>query len=89
MNKFYFEGEKLRNEIKQVVLSYMRDSSDCAPTSSGMKCAEIFRECGLDWGDYPNATSSNQQYWMVALLRELEKEKLVIRDSTTKFWRIV
>lgn len=88
MNHFT-EGEKLRLQIKSIVYDYMSKSSDCASYSDGLKQAEIFRSCGLDWGEYPNATSSNQQYWLVALLRELESEGKVKRDSITKKWKIV
>lgn len=50
-----------------------------------LKTAKIFRECGFDWGCYPNATSSNQQYWIVALLRGLEKEGKIKRNSEKNF----
>ena len=66
----------------------MCKSPDCSSFSRGLKQAEIFRACGLDWGEYPNATSSNQQYWLVALLRELELEGKVKRDPITKKWTI-
>lgn len=42
--------------------------------SEGMKQADIFRACGLDWEDQPNATSSQQPFWLVALPRVLEKK---------------
>lgn len=56
--------------------------------AEGMKQAEIFRNCGLDWGSQENATSSNQQYWIVGLLRQLEKENKIVRDESTKKWNI-
>ena len=65
------KGTELRLAIKELVFDYMKNSPDCAVHADGLKQAEIFRQCGLDWGEYPNATSSNQQYWIVALLREL------------------
>ena len=37
----------------------------------------VARECGLVWGDYAKATTSNQWHWTVALLRELEAEEVV------------
>ena len=58
----------------------MHNNYSCSKAGKGIKQAEIFRECGLDWGSLENATSSNQQYWIVALLRELEKENMVERD---------
>lgn len=82
------KGTELRLAIKELVLDYMKNSPDCAVYADGLKQAEIFRQCGLDWGEYPNATSSNQQYWIVALLRELESEGKVQRDVDSKKWRI-
>ena len=74
------KGTELRLAIKELVFDYMKNSPDCAVYADGLKQAEIFRQCGLDWGEYPNATSSNQQYWIVALLRELESEGKAHRD---------
>ena len=82
------KGTELRLAIKELVFDYMKNSPDCAVYADGLKQAEIFRQCGLDWGEYPNATSSNQQYWIVALLRELESEGKVQRDVDSKKWRI-
>ena len=82
------KGTELRLAIKELVFDYMKNSPDCAVYADGLKQAEIFRQCGLDWGDYPNATSSNQQYWIVALLRELESEGKAQRDVDSKKWRI-
>ena len=53
-----------------------------------MTQASIFRECGFDWGNYPVATSSNQQYWVVAILRELEKEGKVEQVYKHGPWRL-
>ena len=82
------KGTELRLAIKELVFDYMKNSPDCAVYADGLKQAEIFRQCGLDWGEYPNATSSNLQYWIVALLRELESEGKVQRDVDSKKWRI-
>ena len=82
------KGTELRLAIKELVFDYMKNSPDCAVYADGLKQAEIFRQCGLDWGEYPNATSSNQQYWIVALLRELECEGKAQRDVDSKKWRI-
>ncbi|SJZ77059.1 hypothetical protein [Eubacterium coprostanoligenes] len=82
------KGTELCLAIKELVFDYMKNSPDCAVYADGLKQAEIFRQCGLDWGEYPNATSSNQQYWIVALLRELESEGKVQRDVDSKKWRI-
>lgn len=88
MLNHFSEGKNLRLQIKNIVYDYMCNSAECSCFSNGMKQAEIFRACGLDWGEYPNATSSNQQYWIVALLRELETEGKVKRDPTTKKWTV-
>lgn len=82
------KGTELRIAIKELVFDYIKNSPDCAVYADGLKQAEIFRQCGLDWGEYPNATSSNQQYWIVALLRELEAEGKIQRDIGSKKWRI-
>lgn len=66
----------------------MRSTTACSKYSEGLKQAEIFRICGLDWGEQLNATSSNQQYWIVALLRELEQENIIERDKCSKKWRL-
>ena len=88
MNNYYTEGCNLRITAKNLVYSFMAATPDCNHHADGMRAAEIFRACGLDWGSYENATSSNQQYWLVALLRELEAENKVIRDTSTKLWRL-
>ncbi len=88
MNKFYIEGNSLKEQIKNLVYEYMCSTYDCQPYAEGMKQAEIFRNCGLDWGSQENATSSNQQYWIVGLLRQLEKENKIVRDESTKKWNI-
>ena len=82
------KGNELRNAFKSLVYDYMLHQSECSPNESGLKQAEIFRACGLDWGAKENATSSNQQYWIVALLRELESEGKILRDPDSKKWRI-
>ena len=80
------EGNKLRLEFKNLIYNFMKNSSDCQNFSEGLRQSEIFRSCGMDWGEKQNATSSNQQYWIVALLRELEEENKIQRDNTNKKW---
>jgi len=89
MNKYTSKGLELRKEAKENVLDYMKNDFDCSSNSEGLKQSVIFRNCGLDWGNYDNATSSNQQYWIVALLRELEKEGKIQRDPDSKKWRLI
>lgn len=87
MKNHFQEGTALRNEIKELVCDYIHTSPECSKFAEGLRTAEIFRECGLDWGAYENATSSNQQYWAVALLRELESEGRITRDAVSKRWK--
>ena len=68
--QFKEQGNKLRIMAKDLVYDFMKSTSDCAESAPGLTTAEIFRECGMDWDEQPNATSSNQQYWVVALLRQ-------------------
>lgn len=82
------KGNKLRLEFKNLIYNFMKNSSDCQNFSEGLRQSEIFRSCGMDWGEKQNATSSNQQYWIVALLRELEEENKIQRDNTNKKWRL-
>ena len=89
MSQFEDDGKAIRNSAKALVLRFMQSTPLCQPGAEGMKLARISRECGLDWGDYPKATSSNQQYWVVALVRELESEGKVERVSDSGPWRLL
>ncbi|WP_323816573.1 hypothetical protein [Cellvibrio sp. NN19] len=89
MEKFKNAGKSLRAEAKVMVRQFMEQHELCAPNSSGLKQAEIFRECGLDWSNKPKATSSNQQYWLVALLKELEEEGVVEQVNESGPWRLL
>ena len=62
--KFKQSGYYLRRNSKEVVMDYLKSREECAAQGSGIKLAEIFRACGFDWGDYTNATSTDQQYWV-------------------------
>ncbi len=86
---FKKKGEELRNCYKNLVYEFMLSRDICKNYNEGMKQSDIFRECGMDWGEKENCTSSNQQYWIVAILRELEEEGKVQRDSSTKKWRLI
>ena len=88
MKEFQDRGRAIRLQAKALVLEFMQSSSDCQPGKGGMRLSPIFRACGFDWGDYPKATSSNQQYWVVALVRELESEAKVERVSPSGPWRL-
>ena len=81
-------GEALRTLSKSIVLQYMQNTPECSPKADGKRLAAIFRECGFDWGEQQNATSSNQQYWVVALMRHLEAEGKVERVTKSGPWRL-
>lgn len=88
MTAFERRGFEFRQEAKKIVLDFMKTFSDCSNNGEGLTQAAISRACNFEWGDYANTTSSQQQYWTVGLLRELEKEKLIIRDLHTKRWKL-
>lgn len=88
ITKYQISGNILRDQAKDLVLSYLKHNEDCWPNCEGIKQAELFRECGLDWGEQPNATSSQQQYWLVGMLRDFESQAIIERDKTTKKWRL-
>ncbi len=89
MTEYETRGTEIRSLTKSLILHFMQATPACRPGNNGMKLAQIFRECGLDWGEHKNATSSNQQYWVVALIRELESEKKVERVSESGPWRLL
>ena len=89
MKEFEARGRRLRTDAKALVFEYMQSSDNCHPGREGMRLSQIFRACGFDWGQYPSATSSNQQYWIVALVRELEAEGKVERVSESGPWRLL
>ena len=89
MTKFESSGKEIRDHAKSLVLEFMQASAECQPGKEGMKLAQIFKKCGFDWGDYPKATSSNQQYWVVAIVSELKAEGKVERVSESGPWRLL
>lgn len=82
-------GIELRNKIKELVLDFLKHQPECKPNAPGLKQTVVFRECGLDWGNKKKATSSNQQYWVIAILRELEEEGLIMQDIESNQWRLL
>lgn len=87
MNEYELRGTEIRSLAKNLVMQFMQRNPDCKPNENGLKLAQIFRMCGFDWGEYETSTSSNQQYWVVALVRELEAEGKLERIQT-KHWRL-
>jgi len=88
MDKFIEKGEEIRKIAKNLVISFMNTENDCHVSGAGIKQAQIFKRCGFDWGNYEKATSSNQQYWIVGLLRELESEGKVEQVRMSGPWRL-
>jgi hypothetical protein len=86
MKNYMKEGQEIRNVVKELLINFITSKSE--NYSNGMKTSEIFRGCGFDWGNYENATSTNQNYWIVAALRELESEERIFRDFGTKKWML-
>ncbi|MBY8380047.1 hypothetical protein KXZ64_15735 [Klebsiella pneumoniae] len=71
-----------------LALAVLAKHPDGQKNGKGIKQSEVFRLCGFDWGAKPKATSSNQQYWVVALLRELEEDGLVEQIKESGPWRL-
>jgi methionyl-tRNA synthetase len=89
MTQFETRGNEIRNLAKSLVLEFMQATSECQQGKEGMKLAQIFKKCGFDWGDYPKTTSSNQQYWVGAIVSELKAEGKVERVSESGPWRLL
>lgn len=88
MQDFEKRGISIRTQAKTLVLEYMQASIECRPGNEGLRQSQIFRDCGFDWGNYENAPSTQQDYWVVALLRELESEGKVERVKKSGPWRL-
>ncbi|MFL0341156.1 hypothetical protein [Enterobacter ludwigii] len=88
MNELQKQGLELRTKAKELTLAALAKHPDGNINGKGVKQAEVFRLCGLDWGDYPKAPSTQQQYWAVALLRELESEGTVEQVKEKGPWRL-
>ncbi|MEO5606526.1 MAG: hypothetical protein ABIR13_02920 [Polaromonas sp.] len=90
MEEFKTRGKQLRADAKTLVYQFMQASDGCQPGREGMRQTFIFKECGFGWGDdYKSATSSQQQFWVVALLRELAVEGKVERVFESGPWRLL
>jgi hypothetical protein len=89
MTLFETRGNELRALAKSLVLEFMHATGKCRAGEEGMTQAQIFRECGFGWGDYPVASSPRQQYWVAAILWELKKEGKVERVKEHGPWRLL
>ena len=88
MSEYIDRGLEIRELSKSLVTHFMHSSPECSSNSVGLKTSEIFRGCGFDWGEKESATSSSQQSWFVALLRDLEELEIIERSSESKHWRL-
>lgn len=88
MTKFETKGKEIRLLCKSLVLDFMQATHECRPGNVGMRQSQIFKNCGFDWGGYDKVTSSQQQYWIVAILSELKEEGIVERMSDSGPWRL-
>ena len=88
MTEFEERGKNIREQCESLVLYFMSSTAACQPNGSGMKQSQIFKACGLDFGDYDKVTSTNQQYLIVAILRELESERKVHQIKESGPWRL-
>ena len=89
MTQFDKRGQNIRELAKSLILEFMQATAECQPGQEGMKQAHIFRLCGLIGENYPKATSSSQQYWILSILKELEKEGRLEQVSTSGPWRLL
>jgi hypothetical protein len=89
MTIFEERGAAIRMTAKALIIDFLEHHTDARPEGHGIKQASIFRDCGLDWGEYPQARSSNQQYWTIAILKQLEKEGFIVQVSPSGPWRRV
>ena len=88
MNELQKQGLELRSKAKELALAALAKHPDGHKNGKGIRQNKVFELCGFDWGDKLKATSSNQQYWVVALLRELEEDGLVEQLKDRGPWRL-
>lgn len=88
MTTFELSGQEIREATKALILNFMKSNIHCSPNGRGLKQAEIFRACGLAAEDNKKATVTNQQYWMIALLYELQKEGKIELVEERGPWRL-
>lgn len=59
-SRFEKAGDEIRRQTRELILNFMKQSEECQPRAEGIKQAELFRVCGLDWGGttycYVNST---------------------------------
>lgn len=87
MKEFYSRGVEIQQSAKALVVDYLKHHPDTHPSGNGVRQSIIFKECGFDWGSYPKATSSNQQFWVIAILKDLEKAGSIEQIKQGGPWR--
>lgn len=88
MTNFKERGAQIRVIAMGLVVDYLEHHPDGRADGCGIKQSVICRECGLDWQHFDKATLSNQQYWTVAILKQLEEEGLVVQVRPSGPWRM-
>ena len=81
-------GAQVCANAKRVALAYMRTRAECAFVGAGLFHTELFRGCGFEWKDCGGEEFVKQQYWMIGLLRTLERLGEVRFDGAKKLWRL-
>ncbi len=81
-------GAQVCANAKRVALAYMRTRAECAFVGAGLFHTELFRGCGFEWKDCGGEEFVKQQYWMIGLLRALERLGEVRFDGAKKLWRL-
>ncbi len=59
MNDLLQQGLELRSKAKELAISVLNKHPDGNKNGTGVKQAEVFRLCGLGWGDYSKAPGSS------------------------------
>ncbi len=81
-------GAQVCANAKRVALAYMRTRAECTCVGAGLFHTELFRGCGFEWKDCGGEEFVKQQYWMIGLLRALERLGEVRFDGAKKLWRL-
>ena len=88
MENFIKKTNQLKIEFKNLISDFISNNENCKSDNLGLKQAEIFRLCNMGFGNQKNCTESQQVFYLVAILRELEKEGKITRDPITKKWKL-
>ena len=65
-------GLYIKEKTKSLIIKCMQTHFNHC--HNGLSQTKIFKGCNLGWGDKKNTTETQQQFWVVALLKELEEE---------------